>query len=122
EAEEFASQALELLVRGERAVHGASAVPHELGSADTIVDLAGAAALLESLELFDALVLSAPVNTGTGAVQTSHGRLAVPTPLVAEILRSRGIPFLSRHRGELTTPTGIALLACLAEEFARDED
>ncbi len=119
-AREFASEVLEVLVKGELRVHGASSAPHELGSLDTLVDILGSAALLEALGLFDAKVLCAPVNTGSGVVETAHGTLGVPAPLVAEILRSRGIPFLSRHAGELATPTGVGLLACLVDEFTEE--
>ncbi len=118
-AVEFAEDVLELLIKAERAVHG-SAEPHELGSADTLLDILGTAALLDSLELFGCTVLSAPVNTGRGRIETSHGELSVPVPVVQEVLRMFSIPFLSTHGGELTTPTGIALLACLADEFVEE--
>ena len=54
---------------------------------------------------------------GKGFVQTEHGKLSVPTPAVIELIRQKNIKVLSNRdsiEGELSTPTGIALLANLA--------
>lgn len=58
--------------------------------------------------------LTHPVSVGGGCVICSHGKLSVPAPAVAVILRESGIPW---HGGpldtELFTPTGAAILAAL---------
>jgi len=57
---------------------------------------------------------------GHGSVSTAHGSLPLPAPAVLEIARRRGIPLASSEgfpAGELTTPTGLALIACWAERF-----
>ncbi len=87
---------------------------HELGSADTLVDVAGTAAGLEHLGVEE--VLCSPLPMGTGMVKTQHGVLPVPAPAVVEILKdvpvySSGIPT------ELVTPTGAAIVAALAADF-----
>ncbi|WP_456474062.1 nickel pincer cofactor biosynthesis protein LarC [Candidatus Pyrohabitans sp.] len=121
EAKDFAIRTLETLIEGEAQVHGGNAHLHELGSVDTLFDILGAASLLDALGVFrDCRVVSTPVNVGSGVVKTSHGELSVPLPLVAEILRAKAVPFLKRHSGELATPTGLALLACLVEEFSEE--
>jgi uncharacterized protein (DUF111 family) len=61
-------------------------------------------------------VAASPVATGTGMVRSAHGVLPNPAPAVVELLR--GAPTYGREvTVELTTPTGAALLAALAEEY-----
>jgi len=55
---------------------------------------------------------------GKGFVQTEHGKLSVPTPAVIELIRQTNIKVLSSPdsiEGELSTPTGIALLSNLVD-------
>jgi hypothetical protein len=85
---------------------------HEVGAVDSIVDLVGAAAAVE--ELAPERITCGPVNLGSGRFRTDHGELSVPAPATAELLR--GFPVTSGPGGELTTPTGAVLLACLVQE------
>jgi len=57
---------------------------------------------------------SAPV-IGTGTVRTAHGVLPVPAPATAALLQ--GIAVRSEGKGELTTPTGAAILAAIVDQF-----
>lgn len=87
---------------------------HELGSADTLVDVVGAMVCLEHLGVEE--LLCSPLPLGTGMIKTSHGVYPVPAPAVTEILKdvpvySSGIPT------EIVTPTGAALVAALASDF-----
>jgi hypothetical protein len=50
-------------------------------------------------------------------VATAHGSLAVPVPAVVELLKGLPVVGGEHDAGELTTPTGAALLAELAERF-----
>ena len=53
---------------------------------------------------------------GRGFVQTEHGKLSVPPPAVIELIKQNNIKVLSSLdsvEGELSTPTGIALLSKL---------
>lgn len=87
---------------------------HEVGAIDSIVDIVGAVIGLHLLGV--QRVLASAVNVGAGFVRASHGVLPVPAPATAELLK--GIPTYARgNDGELTTPTGAALLATLAERF-----
>ncbi|MBS4022283.1 MAG: nickel pincer cofactor biosynthesis protein LarC [Dethiobacter sp.] len=84
---------------------------HEVGAVDSIVDIVGIAAALESLGA-DA-IHSSPLHVGTGFVQCAHGLLPVPAPATLELLQ--GVPVYSRGiEAELLTPTGAAVLATLA--------
>ncbi len=110
-----------LLAEAEAAVHGhaAEAVAfHEVGAIDALVDIVGVCAGLLHLEV-DQLVCGVP-PAGHGRVVTAHGALPLPAPAVLEIARSRGLPLASSEgfpAGELTTPTGMALVACWADRF-----
>jgi uncharacterized protein (TIGR00299 family) protein len=87
---------------------------HEVGAIDSIVDITGAVIGLELLGV--KRVLASAVNVGAGFVRAAHGVLPVPGPATAELLK--GVQTYARGPdGELTTPTGAALLATLAESF-----
>ena len=89
---------------------------HEVGAVDSIVDIVGAAVLIEMLNP-DHIYASA-VPLGTGFVDAAHGRIPVPAPATIEILKD--VPVYSTGvRGELVTPTGAAIIKTLAEEFTQ---
>jgi hypothetical protein len=87
---------------------------HEVGAADSIADIVGAAVGLDLLGV--ERIVASPVPTGTGKIRIAHGECSIPAPATAELLR--GIPLAASHiESELTTPTGAAILAALADEF-----
>jgi uncharacterized protein (TIGR00299 family) protein len=89
---------------------------HEVGSVDAIVDIVGTCAALESLGV-ERIVCSS-ITVGEGTVLAAHGQLPNPAPAVTELLARRNAP--SRgidDRKELATPTGVALMCALADEF-----
>lgn len=88
---------------------------HELGAVDCMVDIFGTLIGLDILGV-DTIYASA-VNLGSGRVRTEHGRLPVPAPATAELLK--GVPVYSSNAPsfELTTPTGAAILKGVAEAF-----
>ncbi len=110
-----------LLAEAEAAVHGQPADQvhfHEVGAIDALVDIVGVCAGLLHFGI-EQLVCSVP-PAGHGQVLTAHGSLPLPAPAVLEIARLRGIPLASSEgfpAAELTTPTGLALMACWAERF-----
>jgi uncharacterized protein (TIGR00299 family) protein len=114
---EVALEAFGRIAEAEARVHGTSVDDvhfHEVGALDSIADVVGVAAGFVHLDL-DELVCS-PVALGGGSVRIAHGRVGVPVPAVVELLRD-----LPSYGGpvdlELTTPTGAALLATLADDF-----
>ncbi len=87
---------------------------HEVGAVDSIADIVGAAVGISLLGV-DRIVCS-PVPVGTGFIEIEHGRVSVPAPATAELLR--GIPLApSNVACELTTPTGAAILSTVADEY-----
>lgn len=102
------------LAHAESRVHGTPVDRvhfHEVGGVDSIVDIVGACAALEFLEIDT--VVATPLPMGQGTVNTEHGLLPIPVPAVVEVLV--GWPVVpSPFPGELVTPTGAALVAGLA--------
>jgi uncharacterized protein (TIGR00299 family) protein len=87
---------------------------HEVGAVDSIADIVGSAVGLSLLGV-DRIVCS-PVPTGTGHIEIEHGRVSVPAPATAEILK--GVPLAaSSVPFELATPTGAAIVKTVADEF-----
>jgi len=105
------------LFEAEARVHGHSideAHLHEAGADDAIVDIVGCCFLAEILEISE--FYCSPLNLGQGWVKSSHGRLPVPAPAVAELLKN--IPVYSAWiKQELVTPTGAAIVSTLVKEF-----
>jgi uncharacterized protein (TIGR00299 family) protein len=105
------------LAEAESAVHRVpieSVAFHEVGAIDAIVDIVGAAAAFAYL---GARVVATPLPLGRGVVHCQHGELPLPAP--ATVLCLRGVPtYDSGLEVELVTPTGAAILASVAEEFA----
>ncbi|MCK4660167.1 MAG: nickel pincer cofactor biosynthesis protein LarC [Phycisphaerae bacterium] len=87
---------------------------HEVGAVDAIVDVVGAIVGLHELKV--SRVLCSALPTGSGTVQCAHGVMPVPAPGTVALLK--GVPLLpTGEPGELTTPTGAAIVTTLAESF-----
>ena len=86
---------------------------HEVGAVDAIVDIVGACIGCHyfGVELFE----SAPLNLGSGTVTFSHGTWPVPAPATAELVTDFPV-FMDQVQGELTTPTGAAIVTTLVKE------
>ncbi len=85
---------------------------HEVGAIDAIVDVVGTCAALEVLDVDR--VTTSPVAVGLGMVRAAHGVIPNPAPAVVELLQ--GVPTKGVDLAvELTTPTGAALVAALAD-------
>ncbi|MFZ1946257.1 MAG: nickel pincer cofactor biosynthesis protein LarC [bacterium] len=110
-------RAFDLLAEAEARIHGTAKAKvhfHEVGSLDSIVDVVGCFAGLEALGL--KRIAASPLALGTGIVECRHGTLPSPAPATLEIARGlpvRGWPV----DGELTTPTGAALLRACSSAF-----
>jgi len=89
---------------------------HEVGAVDAIVDIVGTCAALEVLGI-DRVVCS-PITVGRGTVHAAHGRLPHPAPAVVALAARVGAPLVGMDDPvELATPTGVALMTVLADEF-----
>ncbi len=114
---EKAIKIFEKLAAAEAKVHGVSGEEihfHEVGAADAIMDIVGACVGLELLGV-EKVYCSAPA-VGGGTVECAHGRLPIPAPATAELIK--GIEIKSTDvEAELLTPTGAAILTSLAFDF-----
>jgi len=114
EVRDMASRIFRRLAEAEARVHGTTPERvqfHDVGAIDAIVDVTGSCLGLHLLGVDAVHFGTLPV--GGGFVQGPHGRIPVPAPAVAELLR--GFPTLDNGiRRELVTPTGAAILTTLA--------
>jgi uncharacterized protein (TIGR00299 family) protein len=98
----------------EAEVHGCTVEDihfHEVGAVDTLVDVVGVFVLVEALRVDRVAV--GPIPVGGGTVEIAHGRMGVPAPATALLLK--GYPVMGGpEMRELTTPTGALLLGELA--------
>ena len=116
-------QVFQALAEAEASVHGCAPDQvhfHEIGAIDSLVDVIGVCAGIEHLSP-DSIYCTAP-PAGHGRVTTAHGVLPVPVPAVLELAKRHQLPLLTGEdlpAAELTTPTGLALMAVLADHFQR---
>ena len=114
---DMASGVLKTIHAAETQVHGEIHELSELGDLDTLIDVVGVAFGLEYLGLNQ--IYSSPLRLGSGFVNTREGRLPVPAPAVLAIVSFKNVFVDASHQGdrdygEMTTPTGAAILASLA--------
>jgi uncharacterized protein (TIGR00299 family) protein len=109
-----------VIFEAEAAVHGSELKHvhlHEVGAADSLVDILGFCFLWEKLDCCP--VYFTTLVTGHGNIQTQHGLLPVPPPAVLRLVRG----FLCRSggiEGELLTPTGAAVLTAFGRQAGAD--
>ncbi len=111
-----ALDAINRLAQVEARIHGVAEEQlhlHELGGADTLVDLVGAFWLLTSLDVTQLYSSALPAPHGM------KGDMPLPAPASLRLLEGTGAVFVdSRGNQELVTPTGAAILA-VAARFER---
>jgi uncharacterized protein (TIGR00299 family) protein len=114
---ELALRIFRKLAVAEATVHGMPLEQvhfHEVGALDSIADIVGAAIGLDLLGAERVTARSVP--TGSGTVKCAHGLMPIPAPGTAELLK--GVPLAATAiKGELTTPTGAAILTSVVQEW-----
>lgn len=116
-ARDMAIAIFEKLAEAEGSVHSKQASKvtfHEVGAIDSIADILGVSLAVYHLAP-KRISASVPV-LGTGLTRSQHGTIPVPSPASLALLK--GIPTRGVDvDGELTTPTGAAILAALVDQF-----
>ena len=81
----------ERLATVEGAIHGidpADVELHEVGALDSIIDVVGVCAALESLGIAE--IRCSPIALGSGTVRSAHGLIPNPAPATLALLRDAG--------------------------------
>ena len=115
-----AEKVLRSLWQAEARVHGEPEQTlqlEELGSVDTLVDVVGFCAGLEMLGVGE--TFAAPLVLGEPSPPRQPGGYSNPAPATLELIAASGAPVAAESpahtgAGELTTPTGAALITSLA--------
>lgn len=119
-AKSFVLNSLKKVIQAESKIHGSSYASvrlHEVSTIDTAADLVGTAVALDNLELLSEKFYVTDVAVGNGLLEFSHGVVPNPGNAILEILSDRQILLVpGKLDGELTTPTGAAMLVNLASE------
>ncbi len=108
------------LARAESIAHGISPEEvhfHEIGAADSIIDIAGFCAAMELLCIEKILYNEIPLSRG--CIATRHGQIPLPSPAVTELAQGARV-VLTEYEGELITPTAVALLRTLGTQTFAD--
>ena len=115
---DMAGKIFKRIAIAEAKMHGVSVWDvhfHEVGAIDSIVDVVGAAICIEALGVPQ--IFTSQIELGGGFVRCAHGKLAVPAPATAEILRGASVS-LGRADFEMATPTGAAILKVCARNLS----
>jgi len=111
-----AHAAFEAIAAIESAIHGVAPDElhlHEVGAVDAILDVVGSIWGVEMLGI--ERIYNTKVALGDGTVKTAHGLLPVPAPATIRLLEGFNVRHGPPGSGELTTPTGAALLRVLSK-------
>ena len=92
---------------------------HEVGAVDAILDIIGSIWGMHLLGIEK--VYNTTLSLGDGFVDAAHGRLAVPAPATLRLLEGISVRPGPPDSGELTTPTGAALVRVLSSGAPPDE-
>ncbi|HVT39418.1 MAG TPA: nickel pincer cofactor biosynthesis protein LarC, partial [Gemmatimonadaceae bacterium] len=112
---ERAVQTFEAIAGVEAEIHGTTVEKvhlHEVGAVDAILDVMGSVWGLHVLGVDH--VYCGTIALGDGFVNAAHGRLAVPVPATLRLLEGFAVSSGPVGSGELTTPTGAALMKVLS--------
>ena len=119
-AKSFVLNSIKTIITAESKIHGTKHDDvrlHEVSTVDTAADLIGTAVALDNLGLLSQKFYATDVAIGNGMLQFSHGIVPNPGNAILEILRNSQILLVpGKIDGELTTPTGAAMLVNLVPE------
>ncbi|MHA1754854.1 MAG: nickel pincer cofactor biosynthesis protein LarC [Candidatus Odinarchaeia archaeon] len=119
---DYAISVLDTLIKAESAIHkklDSELHLHELSSPDTLFDILSVTLALRYYSILDGVrIYSTPLPVGGGVINFSHGKINVPAPAVAHMLKEYQIPFsFGPVEDELVTPTGLAIFVNLNPKF-----
>ena len=107
----YAGRVVKDIIRAEAEAHGVESEEvhlHEIGRLAGLANIASAALCLDMLGMHDKALIGSYISIGQGHVDTAHGRLCIPVPASAFLLKGMRFRF-GPFDGEMATPTGIAI-------------
>ena len=122
-AKELSKNIFERIAKAEAKIHGTDIDKvnfHEVGAVDSIIDIVGAAVLLDLIISQNNIekIYCSVVNDGHGFTHCQHGKIPVPAPATVEIFANAGVKTNQINiPKELVTPTGAAIIAEIAGSF-----
>ncbi|ABR55178.1 protein of unknown function DUF111 [Methanococcus vannielii SB] len=106
------------LIFAEKKLHGDKFHLHEISSIDTVFDIVCSILILERNGYLDGKIYSTCPSIGNGRIKMAHGIIPSPAPATLEILCKYNIKCSKLDlEYELLTPTGIAILSNITDEF-----
>ena len=105
------------IAEAEAAIHGCTVEEihfHEVGGIDAIVDIVGAALCIDYMGIEK--VVASKIPLGNGFVECRHGKIPLPAPATAAILKDVPV-YGSGIASELVTPTGAGIITTLADAY-----
>jgi len=122
-AKELSKNIFKRIASAEAKIHGTDIDKvnfHEVGAVDSIIDIVGAAILLDLLISQNEIekIYCSVVNDGYGFTHCQHGKIPVSVPATVEIFANAGVKTRQIEISkELVTPTGAAIIAEIAGSF-----
>lgn len=125
ETKRLARKVFHALAEAEAGAHGIDIGKvgfHEVGTIDSILDVVMASYCISKTGAEQ--IFATPIKAGRGTVTMRHGTHPIPPPASARLLI--GLPVtqtpaaIKRENVELSTPTGIAILKCVAPQFVNE--
>ncbi len=117
QAGKFAGEVLDDLIGAAGKVHP-DGYNHETGSVDILFHIIGSLLLLDKAGLLQGEIFATPPALGSGLTRIMTGEIPGPAPVTLELLSRHHVPFATLPSDdELTTPTGIAVLANIADRW-----
>jgi uncharacterized protein (TIGR00299 family) protein len=108
----YGSPIIDELLSVDAKLHRSGFHHHMMSSVDTLFDVAGSLALLDSEDFLEGEIFGTPPVLGSGFTPVAGGEIACPAPATLETLCRHQIPYSSYPANvEMTTPTGAAIFA-----------
>lgn len=123
-AKHLSKDIFDIVAKAESKAHGIDIEKvhfHEVGAIDSIIDIVATAICIDNLDIQDVII--SKIYEGSGHVKCQHGTIPIPVPAVANIVIDNSLQIkITDTMGEMITPTGAAIAACLKTKESLPEN